>query len=1751
MVTNRHCSVVRVCLSIALLVFVIGCLRVAAAAQNISYTENNLDQSLRSNLNVDPSTFGMSFSVPLGNFPGRGAAMPVTLSYSSKVWRTKHQFSWTQFNGTDQSDVHFKFGEYSVAGWTTNLDVPWLEYTGGAQAYDAAGGSICTTCDGSPDNGYFIERIAMHMPDGSTHELRKSDTPVFRYFSQGAPPLTGIYISTDGSRMKYDADAAVLYLPDGSRYLLNASGGVQFIDRNGNTLTYNTTTKQWTDTTGRVISVVLNNTIASGQTQATQTLSLPGFGTATQQYSLVWKKLHVMLGYSSESQMPYTGRENCFSRTNQTPYLYTSFATYEHPCGSLFNPSVLAEINLPNGLKYTFSYNTYGEVTKVTLPTGGYYSYTYAEIPGLDFNNYTALYGQSNRGVTQQRVCETASCTSGQELVWNYSAVNNGTTFVASVTNPLSEKSERTLHVSAALTYYGFDDARSGRAYDERSYNATNVMLRRSLTNWIYSSTAYGTRDARPDKQVGIILDTGGNAMTQTSTMTYDNDLNVTESKSYDYGSVTASTGQTGAITSMPLGTLLKTEESLFVVNDSGVTNATDYRNRHLISLPSKTSVKNGSGVVVAAAEFKYDESDLPLLTYGGTIPGWTNPATNVRGNATSTKRWLDFNGTSFATYPSGSFITTRAQYDQFGNVRKTWDGNNKLSETEYADSFADANNTRSTYAYATKTISPVPDSSGYYSSNTTLNTFATYDFQSGKPTQSKDANNQITNFEYETGNALGRLKRAILPDGGEVKKTYNDVTGSLYILSETKQSATVWLKDETHFDALGRAWKTRHFEGGTQWSEQQTAFDQLGRAWKTANPYFPGASLEWTESKFDALGRVTEVKTPDGAKVTTVYLGTKVTVSDPANKTRRSETDALGRLKQVVEDPNGLNYATNYTYSTTGNLIRVEQGTQYRYFLYDSLSRLLRARNPEQNTNSNLALTPPSDQTTGNTAWALKYVYDSNSNLSSKVDPRNTTTSYGYDAINRNIWTSYNDSLTPTLERHYDAASNGKGRLYYTVNYNLHPVTNAAAYSYTQINGYDAMGRPTGQTQNFLNTGGNWTGYTSSRTYDLAGHPLVQTYPSNRTVTNAYGDSGRLTSNVGTLGDGTSRNYATGITYTAAGLMSRETFGMQASTLYHNLHYNNRLQLVDIRVGDSSTDEWTWNRGALVYYYGTTARDGWNAFANSTDNNGNVLRQVNYVPLSGGGNVIPQLDDYNYDALNRITSVSESQQNSSGGWTFNLFTQNFGYDRWGNRTVSCSPCQSGVTGDTFTVDTTTNRLTAKNGVGMTYDSAGNQTYDATGNRWFDGENLMYKAVQSGTTSYYVYDSDGKRVRRIVGATETWMVYGISGELIAEYASNGAAGSPQKEYGYRGGQMLIVAQTSPLEIRWTVTDHLGTPRMNIQGNGASGGLLSSVKRHDYLPFGEELFAGVGLRSSSSHGYEPPSDGIRQKFTDKERDTETGLDFFEARYFASVQGRFTSPDDFWKDSQLGDPQSWNKYAYVRNNPLKYTDPSGEKATVTITTDEDKKRGTIKVVASVAIWTKDKKISKEAIANASADIKASIESGWQGQFVKDGITYDVTVEITVKAHTSEQAATDSGAQNVIEIVNGDIDSDGTISNAGSGPFFASYDVGKWNMKEARNRTSPHEFGHLMGVGHGDNIGRNVMTQGRSGPTSYASVNDYERAFGSAIASHRNSSRRLERLDDAEPFRHAQTVLGDRFYNHTSTRTLKAPIFSFGWR
>ena len=139
---------------------------------------------------------------------------------------------------------------------------------------------------------------------------------------------------------------------------------------------------------------------------------------------------------------------------------------------------------------------------------------------------------------------------------------------------------------------------------------------------------------------------------------------------------------------------------------------------------------------------------------------------------------------------------------------------------------------------------------------------------------------------------------------------------------------------------------------------------------------------------------------------------------------------------------------------------------------------------------------------------------------------------------------------------------------------------------------------------------------------------------------------------------------------------------------------------------------------------------------------------------------------------------------------------------------------------------------------------------------------------------------------------------------------------------YSNGSTLSNVVLNSARLQWLVPDHLGTPRMIIDQTGS----LTNLKRHDYLPFGEEISAGTGGRTSAM-GY-LVGDNVRQQFTSKERDSETGLDYFGARYYSSTQGRFTSVDPMGAVfSRQIDPQQLNRYSSVRNNPLRYIDLDG--------------------------------------------------------------------------------------------------------------------------------------------------------------------------------------------------------------------------------
>ncbi|HEY9284951.1 MAG TPA: RHS repeat-associated core domain-containing protein [Pyrinomonadaceae bacterium] len=1474
----------------ALLLFLLC--HVSAVAQTVEHTENSADQSLRSGARVDPSTLGMGLEIPLGNLPGRaGTGLPVGLSYSSKVWRIEYTSSHSTRSGY-HTRLSPRFAEDSAAGWTTSLAVPRIEYTGMSNHYRSDGQPRGEDLEGSNsfEPRFYIARINVHLPDGSSHELRRDDEPHLLPDGQG-PDFSGVFRAVDGSRLRYDNNEKTLYLPDGSRYLLgDPDGGLElygqpspptlFIDRNGNTLTYNHQTRQWTDTLGRTLGLPLPRTPARGDT----IYSLPRVGGGGVNYVLRWRNLSEALTDPAQP-LHYIGQHQCGSTYTRVSgsYLFESDPPNFVCAPQIFNPVVLAEIELPTGQKYRFTYNVYGEIDKVSFPTGGYERFTYAQMPGLTFANLP--YSRANRGVNQRRV--SASGTGTDEALWEY-GVTTGTLqsppYTAYAVAPDLTRSERVLQTGSGGGHtprYGFQDARVGRVLEERSFsapdqNGVRQLLRRRLNEWAVTNGSNGaTRDPRVIKDVRLVLDTGGDALAQTTSYQHDADQNVTSTTLRHYAAVSQATAQTGAISAMPLGATARTDETTFVVNDPSLAQATRdaYRARNLVGLPSSSRVRNASGAIVSQAEVRYDEAAYAPLACGATV-GWSDPLGNVRGLETTARIWLDTTNT---------WIETHTQFDQCGSLRKVWDARGKVSEVEYSAAYH--------FAYPTLKRSPVPDPTGQYGSTSALVTETTYDFSTGRVIAMEDANDQLTSLSYTDDggapDALGRLRKVVRPGGGWTKYLYARNHQGDYVNTQTLQNISGVVESSyMFFDGMGRPSRLFVYENqdsSNQWLTSDTEYDAMGRVKRVSRQYRstgsatpPFSTDKWVETTYDALGRVQTSKTmPDGATVTTVYSGNQVTVTDQAGKQLRRVADALGRLARVVEDPAGLAYATDYTYDAPGNLRKVDQGGQHRFFAYDSLGRLVRAKNPEQGSLTADADFPGlADPVTGNSAWSVGYVYDAASNLTKRKDARNVVATYAYDGLNRQQTVSYTDA-TPAVVRTYDGATLGRGRIWRSA------TTQTARTTFEE---YDVEGRPLRQSQQFW-VGGQWgTAYTLGQTYNLAGGVTTQTYPSGHTTTYTYDVVGRPANFVGELGDGTARTYSSGIIYDETGGMKREQYGTQ-TPLYKRLFYNSRGQLSDIRVGThhASDDGW-WNRGAILNVY--SAQAAWTE--SGPDNNGSLRKQMIFIPNDEDISGWTQMTQYyGYDALNRLASVEEKRDATD-------FFQTYSYDRWGNRTINAaatwdtSPAWD-VPEPQFELDASnpayrevaapSNRLYAPGDGGrlpgqklMGYDAAGhlvNDSYTGGGARSYDAEGRMTTAqFFGGPTAVYTYDAEGRRVKRQVGAgAAVWQVYGMGGELLAEYAANAAPSSPQKEYGYRAGELLVAAEAgaaaaAPQPVTWQNVAGVSTSASSLTKTGgaawdAGASSVQSIASGDgYLEFTagnvSDRMCGLSVGDSSQH-----------------------------------------------------------------------------------------------------------------------------------------------------------------------------------------------------------------------------------------------------------------------------------------------------------
>jgi len=126
--------------------------------------------------------------------------------------------------------------------------------------------------------------------------------------------------------------------------------------------------------------------------------------------------------------------------------------------------------------------------------------------------------------------------------------------------------------------------------------------------------------------------------------------------------------------------------------------------------------------------------------------------------------------------------------------------------------------------------------------------------------------------------------------------------------------------------------------------------------------------------------------------------------------------------------------------------------------------------------------------------------------------------------------------------------------------------------------------------------------------------------------------------------------------------------------------------------------------------------------------------------------------------------------------------------------------------------------------------------------------------------------------------------------------------------------LTVAAPGSAQVVEYYHLDALGTVR------AVTSQTQQVLEQHAYMPFGEELCNGVPCPSVTP--------GQPRRFTGKERDTETGLDYFGARYYEAPIARFTTVDPSMTPTEnIFDPQRWDRYAYGRNNPLKHVDPDG--------------------------------------------------------------------------------------------------------------------------------------------------------------------------------------------------------------------------------
>ncbi|NOK71559.1 MAG: hypothetical protein GFH25_541324n2 [Chloroflexi bacterium AL-N10] len=497
-----------------------------------------------------------------------------------------------------------------------------------------------------------------------------------------------------------------------------------------------------------------------------------------------------------------------------------------------------------------------------------------------------------------------------------------------------------------------------------------------------------------------------------------------------------------------------------------------------------------------------------------------------------------------------------------------------------------------------------------------------------------------------------------------------------------------------------------------------------------------------------------------------------------------------------------------------------------------------------------------------------------------------------------------------------------------------LTKMTDAAGNSTTTT--YDSAGRKTEMRDPDM---GRWR-----YTYDANGNLKTQLDANNQTIWFAYDQLNRLTQKRASGSTGTVlATYKYDESHTSYGKGRRTSASTAAGANWWYYDARGRVVRADPTYG-GGTRVFRWeydsadrvtqitypNNDKVNYTYDAA----WRPKTMISDKVGTLVQSATYTAMDQpdrwtfGHNVA---QDWDYDSMARVSKLAVS----------NRFDRRYSYDKVGNVTQIQDARPNAIPRQKYQYDhrdrlvrwewgtnilgyayTTTGNLTSRTGVGTYgYPSAGSARphapttvggqpyqYDANGNTLSGGGRTYTWTMENmprtikgtdGVTEVYEYDADGERVKKIRGNTTTIYVEGLWEEQIN--------GTQTIIYEFNG-RAIATRTGGSTALTYLHGDHLGSISL-------TSGAVESQQEFD--PWGVVHQGGIDSSTTTLN------------YTGQRRD-DTGLVYYHARYYDPRLGRFLSPDSIVPNPQ--DPQDLNRYTYAKNNPLRYTDPTGHCAII---------------------------------------------------------------------------------------------------------------------------------------------------------------------------------------------------------------------------